>query len=144
MNWDYLSGFIDGEGSIILKPPRVRLYISNTNKDILEKIHKFVKCGAVFKVKRMEKANWKNQYGWTVGNHRDCLRVLKKLKNKLIVKRKKCEEAIDYIENKRWFGEYISKKELEKLKNLPYRKIAKEIGVSHYSVFRYLRKYGLK
>jgi len=44
MNWDYLAGFLDGEGSIIIKPPRVRLYISNTNKEVLEKIRDFVKC----------------------------------------------------------------------------------------------------
>ena len=52
MDWNYLAGFLDGEGSIIIKPPRVRLYISNTNKDILNQIKDFVKCGSVFEVKR--------------------------------------------------------------------------------------------
>jgi len=66
------------------------------------------------------------------------------LRGRLIIKKEKCEDAIKYIENKRWMGDYLSKGELEKLKHLPYRKIAKKIGVSHTCVFNYLRKYGLK
>ncbi len=144
MNWDYIAGFIDGEGSIIIIPPRIRLYISNTNKEVLEEIRKYLKCGKVFGVKRILKKNWNKQYGWTIGNHIDCLRILKRLENRLIVKKEKCKKAIQYIENKRWLGNYISKKELEKFGDLSYRKIAKELGISHYCVFRYLRKYGLR
>lgn len=144
MNWDYLAGFLDGEGSIIIRSPRVRLYISNTDKNILDEIQKFLNCGAVYHVKRNDKPKWKKQYGWTVGNHKDCLRILRELNFRLILKKDLCEKAINYIENKRWHGEYLSKEELEKLKHLPYRKIAKEIGVSHMVVFKYLRKYGIK
>lgn len=107
-------------------------------------IRQFLKCGTIYHIKRDKKLNWQKQYGWTVCNHKDCLRILKELKGKLIVKKEKCMDAIKYIENKRWMGDYISKEELEKFKHLSYRKIAKEIGVSHYCVFRYLRKYGLK
>lgn len=144
MNWNYLAGFIDGEGTIILRPPRVRLYISNTNRLVLIKIQRFVKCGKVYDVKRKIKNNWKKQYCWTVGNHKDCLRILRKLRYKLIIKDEKCADAIKYIENKRWFREYISKDELLELKELPYREIAKKIGVSHYCVFKYQKKYGLR
>ena len=59
MDWKYLAGFIDGEGSIIIKPPRVRLYISNTNEEILNKIYSFLKCGRVFRVKRDKNPKWK-------------------------------------------------------------------------------------
>lgn len=144
MNWDYLAGFIDGEGSIIIKPPRVRLYISNTNKNILKKICDFLECGRVCDVKRDNKPKWNKQYGWTICDHKECLRILKELRSRLIIKREKCLEAIKFIEGKRWQGDYLSKEELEKLKDLPYRKIAKKLGVSHYCVFNYLKKYGLK
>jgi len=52
VNWDYFVGFLDGEGSIILKPPRVRLYVSNTNKEVLEKVRKFLKCGTIYYIKK--------------------------------------------------------------------------------------------
>lgn len=144
MNYDYLAGFIDGEGSIILKSPRVRLYISNTNKKVLDDIKKFVNCGTVFEVKRKIHGNWKKQYGWTVAAHKDSLRILRNLRKRLIIKRDLCEKAIKYIENKRWQGEYLSKKELERLKYLKSsRKIAKELDVSQFSVLKYLKKYGL-
>jgi len=144
MNWDYLAGFIDGEGSIIIKPPRVRLYISNTNKKVLEEIKDFLKCGSVFEVKRKIKENWKKQYGWTICLHQDVLRILKNLNGKLIIKQKLCEEAIFYIENKRWQKDYLSKEELVKLNHFgSSRKIAKELGVSQFSVLKYLKKYDL-
>lgn len=144
MNWDYIAGFIDGEGSIIVVPPRVRIYISNTNKKVLERICKFIGAGKVSVVKRQMKENWKEQYAWTLCEHSKCLEILKKLENKLIIKREKCQEAIKYIESKRWIGNYLTKEELEKFGKTPYRKIALELKVSPYCVFRYQKKYGLR
>ena len=145
MNCDYLAGFLDGEGSIIIRPPRVRLYISNTNREILDKIKEFVKCGNVYEIKRVDKnKKWKRQYGWSVCSHKDVLRVLKNLKDKLIIKKELCENAISYIENKRWQKFYLSKEELVKYKKLKSsRKLAKELEVSQFSVLKYLKKYGL-
>ena len=145
MNWNYLAGFLDGEGSIIINPPRVRLYISNTNKKILDEIKEFVKCGSVYEVNMKNKnKKWKKQYGWTIGFHRDVLRILKNLRSKLVVKRELCEKAITYIENKRWHKFYLTKEELMKYKELKSsRKLAKELGVSQFSVLKYLKKYNL-
>jgi hypothetical protein len=144
MNWDYFSGFIDGEGSIIFNPPRIRLYISNTNKEVLEQIKNFVGCGSVFEVKRKMKENWKKQYGWTICSHENVLRILKNIKKKLIIKQKICEEAINYIESKRWQKTYLSKEELIKWKYLnSSRKIAERLGVSQTAVLKYLKIYGL-
>jgi len=145
MNWDYLAGFIDGEGSIIIKPPRVRIYISNTDKLILEEIQKFLNCGKVYEVIRKNKnEKWKRQYGWTICFHKEVLRILINLRDKLIIKKELCERAISYIENKRWQKYYLSKEELEKWKHLgSSRKIAKKLGVSQFSVLKYLKKYDL-
>lgn len=145
MNWDYLAGFIDGEGSIIIKPPRVRLYIGNTNKEVLNKIRDFVKCGSVYEVNMKNKSEkWKKQYGWTICFHQDVLRILKNLRTKLIIKKELCEKAINYIENKRWQKYYLSKGELERWKHLnSSRKIGKKLGVSQSSVLKYLKKYNL-
>lgn len=145
MDWNYLAGFIDGEGSIIIKPPRVRLYISNTNKEVLDKIKEFVKCGSVYEVNmKNKKKNWNKQYGWTICFHKDVLEILKNLRGRLIIKRELCEKAINYIENKRWQRFYLSKEELVKYKKLKSsRKLAKELGVSQSSVLKYLKKYNL-
>ena len=145
MNWDYLAGFLDGEGSIIIRPPRVRLYISNTNREVLDEIKELVKCGSVYEV-NMENKNkkWKKQYGWTICFHQDVLRILKNLRKRLIIKKELCEKAIAYIENKRWHKFYLTKDELLKYKELKSsRKLAKELGVSQFSVLKYLKKYGL-
>jgi hypothetical protein len=144
MNWDYLAGFLDGEGSIIIKPPRVRLYIPNTNRKILEDIREFVNCGRVYDINMANKSKkWNRQYCWTICFHQDVLRILKKLKNKLIIKQEICGSAIKYIECKRWQKFYLSKEELIPLKNLSSRKIAKKLGVSQFSVLKYLNKYNL-
>ncbi len=145
MNWDYLAGFLDGEGSIIIKPPRVRLYISNTNKKVLEDIRKFVNCGKVYDISMKNKSEkWSKQYGWTICFHKEVLKILKNLREKLIIKKELCERAISYIENKRWQGHYLSKEELVKYKQLKSsRKLAKELGVSQFSVLKYLKKYEL-
>ena len=141
----YLAGFLDGEGSIIIKPPRVRLYISNTNKEVLEKIREFVGCGSVYGINlKNKKENWNKPYGWTICFHKDVLRILKNLRGKLIIKKELCEKAIAYIENKRWHNFYLSKEELLKYKELKSsRKLAKELGVSQFSVLKYLKRYGL-
>jgi len=145
MDWSYLAGFIDGEGSIIIKPPRVRLYIGNTHRGILEEIRDFVDCGKVYDINMENKSKkWSKQYGWTIGNHLDVLRILEGLKGKLVVKKDLCEKAISYIKNKRWHNNYLSKEELIKYKELKSsRKLAKELGVSQYSVLKYLKKYEL-
>ncbi|MEK6906531.1 MAG: LAGLIDADG family homing endonuclease [Nanoarchaeota archaeon] len=145
MNWDYLAGFIDGEGSIIISPPRIRLYISNTNREVLEKIRNFVNCGKVYEI-NMKNRNkkWNNQYCWTICSHKDVLKILINLRGKLVVKKEVCEKAIIYIENKRWQRDYLSKKELIRYKELKSsRKLAKELGVSQFSVLKYLKKYKL-
>src|SRR3989338_1469247 len=144
MNWDYVAGFIDGEGSIIIKPPRVRLYISNTNKNILVEIKNFVGAGTVSEVKRKLKPNWNRQYSWTLCDHKEVLRILKQLENRIILKKHLGDEAIKYIENKRWIGFYLSREELEKVKNLPSRKAAKELGVSAFSILKYSKESNIK
>ncbi|MBU1988150.1 MAG: hypothetical protein KKD94_01555 [Nanoarchaeota archaeon] len=145
MNWDYIAGFIDGEGSIILKPPRVRIYISNTNKEVLDEIRKFLGCGKVYEINRKNAdKKWRKQYGWTICSHKEVLRILKNLKNRLVIKKELCKEAIFYIENKRWQKYYLSEEELNKWKYLgSSRKIAKKLGVSQFSVLKYLKMYGL-
>ena len=144
-NWDYLAGFLDGEGSIIIKPPRVRLYVSNTNKKILEEIRDFVNCGSVYEINMKNKSNrWSKQYSWTICFHKEVLKILKNLRSRLVIKKELCEKAIFYIENKRWQKYYLSKKELGRYKKLKSsRKLAKELGVSQFSVLKYLKKYGM-
>ncbi len=46
MNWDYLAGFIDGEGSLCISYSRNRftahIDVGNTNKRVLEEIREFL------------------------------------------------------------------------------------------------------
>lgn len=141
MDWSYLSGFIDGEGSIVIynkpKHKRVSVYIPNTNKDVVYKIHKFLKCGNVYEYDRKPKI-WKPYYVFKITAHKKVLYILKKIQPFVIVKKEKVEKAIKFIEESQWLS---GKKEvdmilLKKLRNegKSLREIGKILKISYGTV----------
>lgn len=105
---DYLAGFIDGEGSLMLakvprkKGPRYgyvpRLCIDNTNKEILERIRGRY-GGNIFQSHRRE-AGWKDLYTlvWTGRNVEPVLRVVAP---HLSIKRSRAVIVLRFIEHLR-------------------------------------------
>jgi len=54
MNWAYITGFFDGEGSIVFYRKKTGsnliypiMCFTNANRKVLEEIHQFVKCGGI-------------------------------------------------------------------------------------------------
>lgn len=63
---EYIAGFFDGEGSIMIEPTHnyfLKVSIGNNNKEILEEIQKIF-CGTISLAKRYD--NNKNSYIWVV------------------------------------------------------------------------------
>lgn len=113
MDWRYLAGFVDGEGSICLSRggsyryknvPRVPTYrpwfaISNNHRGVLELIREFVGLGTIQNHPRSN-PNAKPGYSFQVGGL--CIEpVLRGLHPYLIIKKRQAEVALSFIERRR-------------------------------------------
>lgn len=101
MNWDYIAGFFDGEGTVAVKKHtkggfQLEIQIWNTRLEVLDKIKSFLvgKIGIHGPIwTRGEKENAKEIYCLGIYSKIDCENFLKKIKKKVIVKK----QAIDYV-----------------------------------------------
>lgn len=112
VNWSYLAGFIDGEGSICLsrggsyrykgvaRVPTYRplLAVSNNNRDVLRQILEFVGFGTLH-VHPSRSPNARTGYVAYFSGLR-IKSVLKNLVPHLIVKKRQAEVAIGFIERR--------------------------------------------
>jgi len=143
MNWSYIAAFIDADGSFGINKVKARLSISNTNKEVLEKIQEFIKCGNIYESDR-KPGKWKKSYQLSIFNYRDILKILKNIQNELIVKRGRCNKIIKEIEKrlekrKNWEKKRILAVILNK-QGLSDRKAGEELGMSH----TFIRKWRLR
>ncbi len=60
MNWNYIAGFFDGEGTINpCENNRYKVGITQANKKVLEEIQLFTKIGHIHFIKK-RKSHWKD------------------------------------------------------------------------------------
>jgi signal recognition particle subunit SEC65 len=139
---DYIAGIIDGEGSIGIRKNRIRVVISNTNIEMLNKIKEYLGFG---NVKDYDKRNpkWNREGRFITRNNNEAKILLSAINGKLIIKQNKCTEGLKILENYEKFlieKEHIKIKALEMLKTKSIRQVAKEIGYSHAAVGRWKLK----
>jgi hypothetical protein len=105
VSWEYLAGFVDGEGSIgIHKSYHGRKWVcltpcfqvSNTNREILEALKEKVGFGTITQDKRTGK-NWRPTYNYCVQGFKVKL-ILQQLLPYLQLKKKQAELVIRFIE----------------------------------------------
>ncbi len=103
INWAYVAGFFDGEGSLHMDryESTVQLRIDNTFRRAIVEIKSFVKCGTISNRGRA-KPYHKDRIRLTVSNHSDVLRILEGMLPYLIVKRERAEAMIGYIRGRKW------------------------------------------
>ena len=101
MNYDYIAGFIDGEGCIGVYKNRYhiifQIQISNTNRLVLEEIDKFlILQGINGKVGLLHHKTdkWKEAYSYTISNRKDILWLLLNISNRLVVKKSQAEYVL--------------------------------------------------
>ena len=107
----YLAGLIDGEGTFTINInrnknifyPSLRINISNTSKELLEKIQKKIDIGRIYPDRRI-KVNWSMCFGLWISNLKEIKQMIVILDRKLILKQKELDllkKAVEIIENKR-------------------------------------------
>ena len=109
ISWQYIAGFLDGEGSIIVGTTKgnngdnrgVRIVFVNTNLKVLNYIDNFLKSKGISGV-IAEKPQWRIKNGlhrkrcwhWRIGRRREVISLLTNLLPYLIIKRSKAIEAL--------------------------------------------------
>lgn len=120
MNWDYLAGFVDGEGSITISRSsnsiteseryQVRLSIGNTNKEVLENIREFLYQEGLSVISLPRSRNDPRVLAkpcWTLRiTGKRLEKVLPNLVERLIIKRKQAELAISFLPLIKERGQY--------------------------------------
>ena len=86
INWSYVAGFIDGEGSIVqYGATDYRIAVPQTNEEVLRRIQEFSGVGNICQVKR-RKTHWKESWIYCVARQENVLFFLKSIYPYLIVK----------------------------------------------------------
>lgn len=143
MNWDYIAGFFDGEGTLVGRRRGFRIGITQTNKKVLEEIKNFSKIGHICKITK-RKFHWKDSWVYFIAKQSDVYVFLEKIKPKLIVKKKLVDKAIKILkvyletEKRKKLNLKIRIKEAKNLrgKGLSYREIGKKLSID----FGYARR----
>jgi len=111
MNWSYITGFFDGEGSAMMSTKNYQVSISfyNTHLATLQSIQEFIGCGRIGWIDRKTKQHGiKRQYILRISDHLDVLKLAKSLIGESIIKTEVLKKLIDHIESKKWNGAKLS------------------------------------
>ena len=143
MTWEYIAGFIDGEGTIVRRKRVYNLCISQTNFEVLEEIRKFTGVGAIYSIDK-RKPHWKEAWVYSAGGARGTYSVLLNVIDHLIVKRAWALRVLDELrirlraidQEKDLKIQRIQRAKLLRQKGWSYRKIAKVLKTD----FGYVRR----
>jgi len=107
MNWSYVTGFFDGEGSASIRREgsnrwfTARLSFANTNLQSLKDIQAFINCGNIIRQGR-KKPHYRTVYRLDIWRWRDVRRVARCMLRHSIVKREALRELLHLIETHKW------------------------------------------
>lgn len=148
MNWDYIAGFFDGEGSAFLNNKKDHLKrqpiisISQKDKRPLLEIQKFLFENGIMSKIRKHSSDI-DTLGITRPTH--SIKFLKIIKDKIIVKREKADELINYWET--YIPKYplLNEFQKEQIENLmkvkvPYKDIKIIFGLRSTKQIEYLKR----
>lgn len=102
ISYEYIAGFLDGEGSIVLyktgayKNVQLNVSFSNTNLEVLHRIMQ-VTGGSIVKSNK-SKNNWKQGYMLVITGKDKLLPLLERLQKLLIIKQEQCSLALRYLQ----------------------------------------------
>lgn len=98
----WLSGLLDGEGSIKLRPRsngktfKPSIEIANNNKELLDAIQNIIPEGKIYK-KEWNNENWETSYQFIIWKQESMKNLLQQLKDHLFVKRRRAELMLQFI-----------------------------------------------
>lgn len=136
MNWNYIAGFFDGEGTVNrCENDRYKIGITQTNKAVLEEIQQFSGLGYIHRIKK-RKSHWKDAWLYYISKQEDVYKFLSRISNKSIVKRKTIIKILPELKGK------IERMKKQKIKIVERKRVAKhlrEIGFSYRKIGKKLR-----
>ncbi len=137
MNWNYIAGFFDGEGTLgKYSKSGYKIGITQSSKKVLEEIQIFTGLGHIHFIKK-RKSHWQNAWLYYIAKQEDVYFFLNKILDNLVVKKEVVLKVLPIlkknIENKRKRRAiYLKKKQLAKIlrrKGLSYRQIGKRLDI---------------
>lgn len=147
MTWEYIAGFFDGEGSITYNGKGFRITISQTNKEVLEKIKNFTGKGKIFETYKRQK-HWKDAWVYYIAKQEEVYYFLINVQKNLIVKAGLAGKTIPNLKkildnqkiksNRRKMITQVAKR-LRK-QGLTYRQIGRKLEVDYGYVRRLILK----
>ncbi len=154
MDWSYVAGFFDGEGSISRTRTSETIAICQKSRAVLDAIVEILHKEGVFR-SRIEGRVIKNRLApngspinyLKISNVYDGLIFLRGIRSYSIVKRTRISEAIDFLERKKdcTRGERLFSKELLNRLYWDEKKsicqIGNELGFSDSNVLRWMKKF---
>lgn len=148
IDWGYVAGYFDGEGTAHMRQKTPVLEWYNTNKESLDEMKKFLDVGRV--VQKKVRDGYLPCFRLIVTKHENCLAVAKELVKVCIVKRPVLEEMIKTIEGhsyQRWKKVELTPIELDHLYNglgFSVRQIAEVSGHGKSTIESAMRRMGIK
>jgi hypothetical protein len=86
MTWQYIAGFFDGEGSLVHNGKGYRILITQTNKEVLEKIRNLTHLGAVVVITKRQ-PHWKDSWLFYISKQEDVYKFIYAIKKFVVVKK---------------------------------------------------------
>ena len=147
MDWQYIAGFFDGEGSVVYNGKGFRVTITQTNFKVLDEIKQFTKVGMIFEVTK-RKAHWKDSWVYLIAKQQDVYLFLMNILKFSVVKKELIKKSLPQIKKiinqqniKRLKREKIIKNAKQyRIAGLTFRQIGKKLNID----FGYARRLILK
>jgi len=136
MDWKYVAGFFDGEGTITKAEKRYRIYVTQTSREVLDSICQLADVGSVKPIKK-RKSHWQNAWVYYITDKHKIRYFLRQVYPYLVVKKQLASKALEDIDEK-ITNDYrrteIKKSRIQKItslraQGLSYRAIGKEMNI---------------
>lgn len=160
MNWDYIAGLFDGEGSIQIKdyPDRsqgrgIVLVIGITDGEVLDQLKEFLKTqdikSSVYHRTTLRGKERKPTQWWQISNKWDATKFMEAVKNRSIVKRGRILEALEFRKRLTAFTRPFTTFELDLIRagtseGKSLKQIAKLLGCGQSKVLKARKVLGIK
>jgi len=151
MNWDYIAGFWDGEGSIAIYHGNhgqriIMVHASQNTRVVLDEISQFLHQHGIDNRVVWADKKW-HLYRIIMTKVGACTLFLEFIKDLLIVKKQKANEVYEYIVSNRWRG-WLTEQDKQKileLNKLGYtrRQLSNELNRDYQTISRFLGSKGL-
>jgi hypothetical protein len=147
IDWRYIAGFFDGEGSVTVNASGYRISIPQTNRLVLESIRRVAGAGYVVHVTKRQ-THWRESWTYFISRQQSVYDFLCRVEPYLIVKRKIVNSVLHQLplilrrQNKRREVAIIRRRNIHRLRGLglSYRDIGKKLGLD----FGYVRRVFLR